>query len=319
MIKLFTLEVRLLLDCFNENDYKNNYKIEKNYLNAPLCIDRIKLYQIGRVYCNSKTVIPRHTHLDFFELTIVTDGRGIVVTNGEEIAVKSGDIYVSFVGDFHEIRSDARDPLKFDFIAMQTDTPELLEDLNALVTSFHAAERRVIRSENIAALVSNAIAEVCSDSEYGDTLISAAIMQIFIYMIREFKCQEPVKYAKSVGEAEILCYQIMHYIDTHIYSMKNLRELCEVTNYNYNYLSNLYKKVTSDTLANYFRSRRLETARLLLAERAMSVTKIASLLNYSSVYIFSRAFKEKYGVPPSEVGALSLADANWHVNFEDKK
>ena len=202
---------------------------------------------------------------------------------------------------------------------MQNDTPELLEDLNALVTSFHAAYRRVIRSENIAALVSNAIAEVCSNSEYGDTLISAAITQIFIYMIREFKSQEPVKYAKSAGEAEILCYQIMHYIDTHIYSMKNLRELCEVTNYNYNYLSNLYKKVTSDTLANYFRSRRLETARLLLAEHTMSVTEIASLLNYSSVYIFSRAFKEKYGVPPSEVGALYLADTNARVNFEEKK
>ena len=101
--------------------------------------------------------------------------------------------------------------------------------------------------------------------------------------------------------------------------MKNLRELCEVTNYNYNYLSNLYKKVTSDTLANYFRSRRLETARLLLAEHTMSVTEIARLLNYSSVYIFSRAFKEKYGVPPSEVGALYLADTNARVNFEEKK
>ena len=46
---MFALEVRLLLDYFNENNYKNNYKIEKNYLNDPLCIGSIKLYQIGRV------------------------------------------------------------------------------------------------------------------------------------------------------------------------------------------------------------------------------------------------------------------------------
>lgn len=59
--------------------------------------------------------------------------------------------------------------------------------------------------------------------------------------------------------------------------------------------------VTSDTLTNCFRNRRLETARLLLLEGAMSVTRISALLNYSSVYIFSRAFKEKYGVPPSKL------------------
>ena len=124
---------------------------------------------------------------------------------------------------------------------------------------------------------------------------------MFAYLIREFGSQNKVRYSKNAGESEVLCYQIMNYIDSHIYTMKNLRELSNATNYTYNYLSNLYKKVTSDTLTNYFRNRRLETARLLLLEGVMSVTKISSLLNYSSVYIFSRAFKERYGVPPSEL------------------
>ena len=81
--------------------------------------------------------------------------------------------------------------------------------------------------------------------------------------------------------------------------MKHLEELSEITNYNYNYLSNLYKRVTGDTLNNYFRTRRLETAHLLLADRGLSITRIAALLNYSSVYIFSRAYKAKYGISPT--------------------
>lgn len=39
-------------------------------------------------------------------------------------------------------------------------------------------------------------------------------------------------------------------------------------------------------------------ARLLLNEGKLNITKIAELLNYSSIYSFSKAFKEKYGVSP---------------------
>jgi AraC-like DNA-binding protein len=51
---------------------------------------------------------------------------------------------------------------------------------------------------------------------------------------------------------------------------------------------------------NYYKNRRLQTARLLLQSGQFSVTDISAMLNYSSVYSFSLAFKKKYGYPPSE-------------------
>ena len=53
-------------------------------------------------------------------------------------------------------------------------------------------------------------------------------------------------------------------------------------------------------LTDYYRHRRLETARLLIDEGGLSITEIASLLRYSSIYTFSRAFKEFFGVPPAQ-------------------
>ncbi len=284
--------------------FENKYHIDKNYFQDPKIFGDTHLYQIGRVYCKNNTRVPIHTHLNFFELTIVTDGVGTVITNGTPIKVKKGDIYVSFAGDFHEIISDAQFPIRYDFLAMQTENPKMHADLEEIVSRFHSPTSRVIRNENISFLVSGAIAELNANAEYSDVILSSIFAQIFSYIIREFGSHTPVKYAKNAGESEILCYQIMNYIDNHIYTMKHLCELADVTNYNYNYLSNLYKKVTSDTLVNYFRNRRLETARLLLLEGTLSVTKIAALLNYSSVYIFSRAFKERYGVPPSSAAHI---------------
>lgn len=281
--------------------FENEYHVDKNYFLNPKIFGDISLYQIGRVYCKNNTTVPRHTHLNFFELTIVTEGKGTILTNGVAVAVKGGDIYVSFAGDFHEIISDTKSPLRYDFVALQTKNQQMQLDLDEIVTRFHNEKNRIIHSENISALISNAIAELNTEDDYRDVVLSSIFAQVFSYIIREFKTASPIKHSKNVGDAEILCYQIMHYIDNHIYTMKNLSELANITNYNYNYLSNLYKKVTSDTLANYFRNRKLETARLLLEEKNLNVTKISNLLNYSSVYIFSRAFKKRYGVAPTQI------------------
>lgn len=246
-------------------------------------------------------MVPRHAHLDFIELTIVTDGRGTVITNGESVEVAKGDIYVSFVGDFHEIISSSDEPLKYDFLAIQSSEGDILTALDEIVAKFHDPKCRIIRNEDIAETVPRIIAELNAQEAFSDSVIESMLRQVLVYVIRAFYGRTPTRYSKMTGEAEVLCYQLMHYIDTHVFTITHLSELCEITNYNYNYLSNLYKRVTSDTLANYFRNRRLETARLLLLEGKISVTRVASLLNYSSVYIFSRAFKEKYGVPPSKM------------------
>ena len=92
----------------------------------------------------------------------------------------------------------------------------------------------------------------------------------------------------------------MNYIDTHIYTMNSLSEISELTNYNYSYLSALFKRTTSGTMADYYRKRRLETARLLIIENKLKITQVASILHYSSIYTFSRAFKDQYGVSPEQ-------------------
>lgn len=92
----------------------------------------------------------------------------------------------------------------------------------------------------------------------------------------------------------------MHYIDTHIYSIKNLSCLSERFSYNYSYLSDLFKKCTGNTIANYYQTRRLETAKLLINSGELKITSIAERLNYSSLYTFSKAFKKKYGLSPRD-------------------
>ena len=77
-------------------------------------------------------------------------------------------------------------------------------------------------------------------------------------------------------------------------------DAAEKFNYNYSYLSSLFRSTTGRTLSDYYKTARLKAARTLVRENKLTVSKIAEMLNYSSVYVLSRAYKAEFGVPPTE-------------------
>lgn len=281
-------------------EYPYKYKISRDSIYSPLQYGEHLLYQVGRIHCNADSEIPIHAQRDYFELTIATEGKGTVITNNEPVDISAGDIYISFVGDFHRIISDGEHPLKFDFITIKSQNEVISACMEEIMAQNHAADRRVIRDEVIMQLVSRVISEAKKPKKLSELAIEAIISQIFVLLIRDFdaaESEQPI----AKNEAEILCFKLMNYIDNHIYSIKNLRELAATTNYSYNYLSNLFKKTTGTTLQGYYHNRRLETAELLISLGDFSVGEVAGMLGYSSVYPFSLAFKKKFGYPPSDV------------------
>lgn len=276
------------------------YHLNKSFFNCPLSYGGISLFQIGRLYCKANAVVPLHIHGDYFELTIVTDGKGVITTNGVPVEVEKGDIYLSLPCESHEIKSDAVSPLKYDFFAFLCVEEQKREEFWHIAESYYSANSRVIHSERIRNLVSNAIAEVSSAKEYSDELLGCIFREIMIYVIRSFSKINPEKHSSNVTEAEILCYKLMNYIDTHIYSLKSLKELSDFTDYSYGYLSAVFKRTTGNSLSEYYRERKLEAARLLITENRLKSTEIAEMLGYSSVYAFSKAFRGRFYMSPRE-------------------
>ncbi len=277
---------------------ETDYHLSRNFFQNPLRFDGINVSQIGRMFCNRDTIVDTHVHRDLFELTAVTDGRGEIVTNGVAVPVEKGDIYLSLPCDSHKIVSDSVKPLKFDFFAFTCDKEQLKEELEYIEQNYYSSSTRIFRDERARSLIGNAIAELGQENPYSDELLGAVFHQIIIYLIRGFKNVIPERHFGTVSHAEVLCYKLMNYIDTHIYSLVKLEELSEVTDYSYGYLSAVFKKTTSNTLSNYYQEKRLDTARMLLLERQFKIVEIAEMLNYASVYSFSKAFAGRFGVSP---------------------
>jgi len=279
---------------------KNYYHIDNQHISDPLRFGDIFLVQLGRLFCLGGAEYDEHVHLNWYELTVVTGGRGTVTTNGVEVPVSNGDIFLSFPTDVHKIASDKDEPLKYDFFSFSTDNTELAEALERIHAGFIAPESRVFSDGRINSLVSGAITELTDETlPYRESLIHSTLLQIIIYVIRAFGTKRAASPFKNTDSQDILCYQIMSYIDTHIFTLSKLSDLGLAMNYNYSYMSALFKRTTGRTLSDYYRSTKLKTARLLIEEGKLKISEIAELLNYSSIYVFSRAYKKKYGISPS--------------------
>lgn len=273
------------------------YHFDRAHFSTPRSFGKVDLYQIGRLYCNPEDSIALHPNLTVLELTAVTGGVGTVEINGKTIPVKRGDIQLTFPGDLHAIFSDAKNPLEYDFCALWSSEPALHSLLEQTVQLCKAAGVSVIRDERIRDLIGVAIGELSGEDEWSNAALEGIFLQILSLIFRNVHRGAGSK-ALTVAAADELCYRMRNYIDTHIYSMKNLSEMADAMNYNYSYLSELFRAVTGGTLQEYHRDRKMERACLLIREGGHSLEQIAELLQYSSIYTFNRAFRDRYGMPP---------------------
>ena len=274
-----------------------NYHLDNVYFNSPLIFEDISVLQIGRLFCKNDTVINAHIQPNLLELTIVTEGKGVITTNTVPTKVQKGDIYLSLPGDVHEIISDSSEPLKFDFFSFNVLSGILKDEYEKLCEKIPAPSARVFHDERIFPLISNAIFELNDSKSYQSLLMPSIFRQILVYTLRAFE-DRVNEIPKNATKNDILCYKLMNYIDTHIYTLKSLEELSSVTGYSYGYLSALFKKVTGNTLSDYYRTKKLDAAKLLLDENKLTATEIALLLNYASLYAFSKAFTQQFGISP---------------------
>ncbi len=275
---------------------KSRYHFAKNFTDIKLNLGSVNIIQIGRRFCSREEIIPAHTHHEHYELTVVTGGEGVVVSNGESFKVKSGDLHLSIPCDIHEILATNSSELEYDFLSFTCNDDTLKQELKKISNNLIKVNSRVFQNSNITTLVSNAILELSTPKLFTEKLVENIITQIIIYIIRDFN--NVSRSTIKLSETEILCYQIMNYIDTHVYNIQNLQDIAPKFNYNYRYLTSLFKKTTGKTLHEYFQTRKLETAKVLISENKYKISEISSMLNYSSPFAFSKAFKNKFGVSP---------------------
>jgi len=115
-------------------------------------------------------------------------------------------------------------------------------------------------------------------------------------------------YYKSLEEKEIdLILEISEYIESNLGELPTIEEIASKSFVAENKLQKLFKSYYGCSVHDFIRNKRLDLARDLLENSNLSISEISDNLGIRSKSYFSKIFKERYGVTPSEYRGSRLS------------
>lgn len=271
------------------------YHFNSNYITNPKTYGKINLYQIGDIVCNSNHVIHEHTQL-CFELTCVVDGEIVCYNGNEANAVNKNMIYLSMPKDKHRISVKSPNGARFYFLGFEVlpshPLYQMLKDI-----SINNPNRIIVGKYAFFDIITSCLQEILSLNVFSDILIEGYLNQIIILLIKSLNNEATLNY--KIKDKDLLFANVISYVENNIYDIAEIKDICDYFSFSESYLSHLFSEKLNVSLYQYFSNVRFEKA-LQLLNGGKSVTEVSDQLNYNSIYTFSRAFKNKFGISPTQ-------------------
>lgn len=235
-----------------------------------------------------KTVSNRfllHCH-DYFEIEIVTAGRGVHLLNGNRYSIEAGSAYLLKPTDIHEILVEE------DLHLFNVSFRETMLSEGTLLSILHSEAHLLTLSgkpfESLL-LAARLLKNECEEkSEYQRSLLD--------YLVHFFV--DPTAYKQKPEQLSGMGRALL-YLEVHFREQIDLATLAREAGFHPMYFSAIFKKTTGETYVQKLTHLRLEYARTLLANN-YSVSYACFESGFGSLSNFFTAFKKKYGVSPRE-------------------
>lgn len=278
------------------------YHFDRDYaLTRPQYGDVI-LYQVGELY--SETGFSNGNHRQWcYEITYIESGVGTILSNGRTCEVHAGDVVITGQDCIHEITSEENGRLRFLYLAFDLTKEAKQLPLLAEILDFFNTTKNVRISDRfgVGDLMHKLLQEFYNEYTGFDDVV-AAYLKLIIMMT--YRNANPVVCHVSPGydSEEIIgatVYRVIRYVDDHLFEIDSIRSIANELNYNYSYLSYMFKKHTGITLQKYITDKKMESARSMLLESGQPIAQVASRLGYKNPQSFSKIFSNVFNMSPS--------------------
>ena len=124
---------------------------------------------------------------------------------------------------------------------------------------------------------------------------------------------------RSRQENHDLIEEVKRYIHQHMDEPLNRETLAAVADFSVPHLHRLFRECVGESMGSYVRRLRLERAGRKLRLGAVNITEVALAAGYDSHAAFGKAFKQQFGLCPSDFRALSCLAATQSLLRSQKK
>ena len=104
-----------------------------------------------------------------------------------------------------------------------------------------------------------------------------------------------------MGNSEnLIIRRAQQYITEHVRQKLTVPDIAKGIDVSPSYLTALFNKHLQISPGEYLRRIKLQESKQMIREGNLNMTQIAAELQYSTIHHFSRQFKEKFGITPTE-------------------
>ena len=156
--------------------------------------------------------------------------------------------------------------------------------------------------QQVVSLLQQMLREQEKMDAYSTDMIISQLTMLLLVLLREAEAPTGGKLqtSNSVHSENEIIRQAQQYVSAHIREKLSVPLLAKQVDVSPSYLTALFHKNLQISPGEYIRRSKLQESKQMIRENHLNFTEIAAALQYSTVHHFSRQFKEKFGITPTE-------------------
>ena len=226
------------------------------------------------------------------ELTYVDQGELHSVVDGQDLLLKQGDLVVYGPGQWHMQYADIGIAPRFVTLSFDISSMDLTPLLNQKFTA----------PQQAAGLLQGMLREQERMDSFSKDIIVSQLTQLLLILLREAlrPTGSKIKNTNVVQNENEIIRQAQKFVAAHIREKLSVPMVASQVDVSPSYLTVLFHKNLQISPGEYIRRIKLQESKQMIRENNLNFTQIAAALQYSTVHHFSRQFKDKFGITPTE-------------------
>ena len=225
------------------------------------------------------------------ELTYVDQGELHTVADGQDILLKQGELAFKGPHQWHMDYADMGVAPRYVTITFDLEGVDITPLLN----------RKFTANQQAVSLIQQMLREQERMDAWSADMILSHLTALVLNMLRHADGPDSkLKASNSVHSENEIIRRAQQYISTHVREKLSVPLVAKMVDVSPSYLTALFHKNLQISPGEYIRRIKLQESKQMIRSGSMNFTEIAAALQYSTVHHFSRQFKDKFGITPSE-------------------
>ena len=223
------------------------------------------------------------------ELIYIDRGSLHSVADGLDILLEQGELVVYAPNQWHMQYADVGVAPRVVRICFDVSG----EDLKGLIN------RKFRASRSVATLLQQILREHEQMGAHATDMIFSLLQTLLILLLRETGAGK-LQAVNAANNENAIIGRAQQYISAHVREKLSVPVVAKNTDVSPSYLTALFHKHLQISPGEYIRRIKLQESKQMIREGNLNFTEISEALQYSTVHHFSRQFKEKFGITPTE-------------------